>query len=63
MKTKIILGSVFLILLLGIAAGAYWWLSRPQVITFSDDAKVTFPLRPARAANVVLAQHGRRACG
>ena len=41
MKTKIIIGSVVLILILGLAAGAYWWLSRPQVITFSDDAKVT----------------------
>jgi len=41
MKTKIIIGSVVLILIIGLAAGAYWWLSRPQVITFSDDAKVT----------------------
>ena len=41
MKTKILLGTVVLILILGLAAGAYWWLSRPQVITFSDDAKVT----------------------
>ena len=41
MKTKILLWSVVSILILGLAAGAYWWLSRPQVITFSDDAKVT----------------------
>jgi hypothetical protein len=41
MKTKIIIGSVVLILVIGLAAAAYWWLSRPQVITFSDDAKVT----------------------
>ena len=41
MKTKILLGSVVSILILGLAAVAYWWLSRPQVITFSDDAKVT----------------------
>jgi hypothetical protein len=41
MKTKIILGSVVLILIIGLAAGAFWWLRRPQVITFGDDAKVT----------------------
>src|ERR1039457_2667950 len=41
MKTKILLWSVVLILIIGLAAGAYWWMSRPQVITFSDDAKLT----------------------
>jgi hypothetical protein len=41
MKTKILLLSVVSILILGLAAGAYWWMSRPQVITFSDDARVT----------------------
>ncbi len=42
MKAKlIILGSIAAILILGLAAGAYWWLSRPQVIVFSDDAKLT----------------------
>ena len=41
MKTRIILWSLASILIIGLAAGAYWWLSRPQVITFSDDAKVT----------------------
>jgi hypothetical protein len=41
MKIKILLWSVFLILIIGLAACAYWWMSRPQVITFSDDAKVT----------------------
>jgi hypothetical protein len=41
MKTKILPWSVASILIIGLAAGAYWWLSRPQVITFSDDAKVT----------------------
>ena len=41
MKIKILLCSVVLILILGLAAAAYWWSSRPQVITFSDDAKVT----------------------
>jgi hypothetical protein len=41
MKTKILLWSVVSILIIGLAAGAYWWLSRPQVIVFSDDAKLT----------------------
>ena len=41
MKTKIVLWSVVSILIIGIAAGAFWWLRRPQVITFSDDAKLT----------------------
>ena len=41
MKTKIILWSAVSILIIGLAAGAYWRLSRPQVITFSDDSKVT----------------------
>ena len=40
MKTKIWLG-VAIILVIGLAAGAYWWLRRPQVIKFSDDAKLT----------------------
>jgi len=41
MKIKIFLCAVVLILILGLAAAAYWWMSRPQVITFSDDAKLT----------------------
>jgi hypothetical protein len=41
MKTKILLWSVVSILIIGLAAGAFWWLRRPQVITFSDDAKLT----------------------
>ena len=41
MKTKIILWSVASILIIGLAAGAFWWLRRPQIITFSDDAKLT----------------------
>jgi len=41
MKTKILLWSAASILIIGIAAGAFWWLRRPQVITFSDDSKVT----------------------
>jgi hypothetical protein len=40
MKTKILLWSVVSILIIGIAA-AVWWLRRPQLITFSDDSKVT----------------------
>jgi hypothetical protein len=41
MKTRITLWSLASILIIGVAAGAYWWMSRPQVITFSDDAKLT----------------------
>ena len=41
MKAKILLWSVISILIIGLAVGVYWWLSRPQVIVFSDDAKVT----------------------
>jgi hypothetical protein len=41
MKTKILLWSVVSILILGLAAGVFWWQERPQVITFSDDAKLT----------------------
>jgi hypothetical protein len=41
MKSKKLLWSVVSILIIGLAAGAFWWLRRPQVITFSDDAKVT----------------------
>jgi hypothetical protein len=40
MKTKILLGVV-IVLVITLAAGAFWWLRRPQVITFSDDSKVT----------------------
>ncbi len=41
MKTKIVQLSVAIILALGIAGGVYWWSSRPQVITFSDDSQLT----------------------
>ncbi len=41
MKTKILLWSVVAILIIGLAAVAFWWLWRPQVILFSDDSKVT----------------------
>lgn len=41
MKTKILLLSIAAVLILVLAAGAIWWSLRPQVITFSDDAKIT----------------------
>jgi hypothetical protein len=41
MKAKVLVWSVVSILIIGLAAGAFWWLRRPQVITFSDDSKVT----------------------
>ena len=41
MKIKVLLWSVVSILIIGLAAGGYWWMSRPQVILFSDDAKLT----------------------
>ena len=37
---KIILSSIAILIVLGLAAGAYWWISRPQVIKFSDDSKL-----------------------
>jgi hypothetical protein len=41
MKIKILLWSVASIFIIGLAAGAFWWLRRPQIITFSDDSQVT----------------------
>jgi hypothetical protein len=41
MKIKILLLSVAIIFAVGIAGGVFWWLSRPQVITFGDDSKLT----------------------
>ena len=38
---KIILSGVVVILVLGAAAGTYWWISRPQVVKFSDDTTLT----------------------
>ena len=38
---KVILWSVVSILILGLAGGAFWWLRRPQVITFSTGDKLT----------------------
>ena len=50
MKIKFLLWGVVSILIISLAAGAYWWMSRPQVITFSDDAKLT----------LVKAEYGKR---
>jgi len=41
MKSRILLWSVISILALGIAAGAYWWLSRPQILVLDDGAQLT----------------------
>lgn len=41
MKTKIILLSLAVLLILAFSGFAVWWMLRPQVITFSDDATVT----------------------
>jgi hypothetical protein len=40
MKAKFLLLYVVSILIIGLAGGVYWWISRPQVIMFSDDSKV-----------------------
>src|SRR5277367_6376782 len=41
MKTKILLLSVVLILIIGLAAGAFWWLRRPQVIVLDNGDRLT----------------------
>ena len=41
MKTKILLWSAVVILVIGIATGAIMWLDRPQVITLKDGTKLT----------------------
>src|SRR5438874_383331 len=41
MKTKIVLSSIVVVLVLAGVAAAVWWLERPQVITFGDGSKVT----------------------
>lgn len=41
MKSKILLWSTISILVLGIAAGAYWWLFRPQIIVLEDGTRLT----------------------
>jgi len=38
---KIVLWSVISVLIIGAAAGAFLWLSRPQIITLSDGTKLT----------------------
>ncbi len=38
---KILLWSIVSMLIIGIAGGAFWWLRRPQVITFDSGDKVT----------------------
>jgi hypothetical protein len=41
MKLKILLWSVVAILIIGLAAGAFWWLRKPQIILMSDGSKLT----------------------
>jgi hypothetical protein len=41
MKLKIVLWSSVLFIILGLIALAVWWELRPQIITFSDDSKLT----------------------
>src|ERR1044071_7373443 len=41
MKMKTLLLRVAAVLILAFIAGAVWWWMRPQVVSFSDDAKVT----------------------
>ena len=38
---KILLWSIVIVLILGIAAGAFWWLRKPQIITFDSGDKLT----------------------
>ncbi len=40
-KTKILVWGIVSILIIGIAAGAYWCLRRPQIITLTDGTKLT----------------------
>jgi len=41
MKTKILLWSIVSVLIIAIAAGAFWWWRKPQIITFDSGDKVT----------------------
>jgi len=41
MKTKILLGSIVLILIIGLGAGAFWWARRPQMIILDNGDKLT----------------------
>jgi hypothetical protein len=40
-KTKTLLLAVVTIIVIGLGGGVYWWLNRPQVITFSDGSRLT----------------------
>lgn len=41
MKTKVLLWSIVSILVIGIAAGAFWWSRRPQVILLDNGDRLT----------------------
>jgi hypothetical protein len=41
MKAKIVLLGVAVVLVIALVAGGVWWMMRPQVIVFSDDATLT----------------------
>jgi hypothetical protein len=65
MKTKILLLSVVSILIISLAAGAFWWLLRPQVITFDSGDKLTllkvdYGKKHAPPGSKTTAARGRR---
>jgi hypothetical protein len=41
MKLKILLLSIVAILIIALAGGAFWWLRKPQIITFDSGDKLT----------------------
>ena len=41
MKTKILLLGAVLILIIGLAAGTFWWQHRPQIIVLNNGDKLT----------------------
>jgi hypothetical protein len=41
MKSRVLLWSAISVLILGVAASAYWWLSRPQVLVLDDGTRLT----------------------
>jgi len=41
MKLRILLWSTISVLVLGIAAGAYWWFFRPQIMLLDDGSQLT----------------------
>ncbi|HUB87819.1 MAG TPA: hypothetical protein VMB22_08000 [Verrucomicrobiae bacterium] len=68
MKTKILLGIIAFLLILVIAAGAFWWSRRPQVITLDDGTKLTllavdYGKRHTPPAVKLPAARGRRGNG